>query len=184
MRRFVLSLVFYYFFLVFSVFLALRYLAWGREGKSSAFRTFVRFALVWFCLFILPLSVLEGLRLVIVALPGLFSYPFLRICGQSKPRSLHPLTESSDAMQCMIGVKSRCGHGTLAVIQTHNSINEWRIRMFRPTDMDHRIKGVIRLKVQNDPLHMRKLIWICAYCACSKTPCCLTGPHISMRVTY
>ena len=39
---------------------------------------------------------------------------------------------------------SSCGHGTKAVIQTHKSINEWRIRMFRPTDMDPRIKGVIR----------------------------------------
>ena len=41
-----------------------------------AFRTFVRFALVWFSLFPLPLGVWEGLRLVIVALPGLFSYLF------------------------------------------------------------------------------------------------------------
>ena len=40
----------------------------------SAFRTFVRFVLVWFCRFPLPLGVLEGLRFVIVALPGLFSY--------------------------------------------------------------------------------------------------------------
>ena len=39
----------------------------------SAFCTFVRFALVWFCLFPLPLGVWEGLRFVIVALPGLFS---------------------------------------------------------------------------------------------------------------
>ena len=37
---------------------------------------FVRFALVWFCLFPLPLGVWEGLQLVIVALPGLFSYLF------------------------------------------------------------------------------------------------------------
>ena len=28
--------------------------------------------------------------------------------------------------------------------QTHKSINEWGIRMFRPTDMDPRIQGVIR----------------------------------------
>ena len=40
----------------------------------NAFRTFVRFALVWFCLFPLPLGVWEGLLFVIVALPGLFSY--------------------------------------------------------------------------------------------------------------
>ena len=40
--------------------------------------------------------------------------------------------------------RSSCGHGTKAVIQNHKSINEWRIRMFRPTDMDPRTKGVIR----------------------------------------
>ena len=41
------------------------------EGSANlgAFRTFVRFALVCFCLFPLPLGVWEGLRLVIVALP-------------------------------------------------------------------------------------------------------------------
>ena len=44
----------------------------GRESDIlSAFRTFVRFALVWFCLFFLPLGVWEGLRLVLVAVPGL-----------------------------------------------------------------------------------------------------------------
>ena len=45
-----------------------------RRANLSVFRTFVRFALVWFCLFRLLLSVWEGLRLVIVALPGHFSY--------------------------------------------------------------------------------------------------------------
>ena len=50
----------------------------GEERANlSAFHTFVRFALVWFCLFPLPLGVWEGLWFVIVALPGLFSYPFL-----------------------------------------------------------------------------------------------------------
>ena len=46
-------------------------------ANLNAFRTFVRFALVWFCLFPLPLGVREGVRFVIVALPGLFSYLFL-----------------------------------------------------------------------------------------------------------
>ena len=36
-----------------------------------AFCNFVRFALVWFCLFPLPLGVWDVLQLVIVALPGL-----------------------------------------------------------------------------------------------------------------
>ena len=47
----------------------------GEERANlSAFRTFVRFVLVWICRFPLPLGVWEGLRFVIVALPGLFSY--------------------------------------------------------------------------------------------------------------
>ena len=46
------------------------------EDRASlgTFLTFVRFALVSFCLFPLPFGVWEGLRLVSVALPGLFSY--------------------------------------------------------------------------------------------------------------
>ena len=49
----------------------------GEERANlSAFRTFVRFMLVWICRFPLPLGVWEGLRFVIVALPGLFSYFF------------------------------------------------------------------------------------------------------------
>ena len=47
----------------------------GEErANHSAFRTFVRFVLVWICRFPLPLGVWEGLRFVIMALPGLFSY--------------------------------------------------------------------------------------------------------------
>ena len=46
------------------------------RANLSAFRTFVRFALVWFCLFPLSLGVWERLRFLIVALPGLFSYLF------------------------------------------------------------------------------------------------------------
>ena len=46
----------------------------GEERPNlSAFRMFVRSAFVWFCLFPLPFCVLERLRFVIVALPGLFS---------------------------------------------------------------------------------------------------------------
>ena len=42
----------------------------GEERANlSAFRTFVRSALVWFCLFPLPLGVWERLRFVILALP-------------------------------------------------------------------------------------------------------------------
>ena len=50
----------------------------GEErANRCAFRTFVRFVLVWICRFPLLLGVLEGLRFVIVALRGIFSYPFL-----------------------------------------------------------------------------------------------------------
>ena len=58
----------------------------GEERANlNAFRTFVRFALVWFCLFPLPLGVWERLWFVIVALPGLFSYRFLTtwICSSN-----------------------------------------------------------------------------------------------------
>ena len=57
--------------------LALRLPRLGKRANLSAFRTFVRFVLVWICQFLLPLGVWEGLRFVIVALPGLFSYLFL-----------------------------------------------------------------------------------------------------------
>ena len=52
----------------------------GEERAGlDAFRTFVRFAPVWFCLFPLPLGVWEGLRFLIVALPGLSSYFFFHV---------------------------------------------------------------------------------------------------------
>ena len=77
--RFVLCLTLCYFVLVcFSPFsIAITPLGEERANRS-AFCTFVRFALVWFCMFPLPLGVSEGLRYVIVALPGLFSYLCLR----------------------------------------------------------------------------------------------------------
>ena len=50
----------------------------GEERADlSAFRTLVRFVLVWICRFPRPLGVWDGLRFVIVALPGLLSYHFL-----------------------------------------------------------------------------------------------------------
>ena len=64
-----------YFVLVFFSPFSIAITSLGEERANlSAFRTFVRFALVWFCLF--PLGVWEGLQLVIMALPGLFSYLF------------------------------------------------------------------------------------------------------------
>ena len=70
-----------YFFSSFSIAIT----SLGEERANlSAFRMFVRFVLVWFCLFPLPLGVWEGLRFVIVAPPGLFSYPFFYSTDGSK----------------------------------------------------------------------------------------------------
>ena len=61
---------------VFSPF-SIAIISLGEERANlSAFCMFVRFVLVWICRFPLPLGVCEGLRFVIVALPGLFSYLF------------------------------------------------------------------------------------------------------------
>ena len=46
------------------------------RANLSAFRTFVRFVLVCICRCPLPFGVWKGLRFVITALPGLFSYLF------------------------------------------------------------------------------------------------------------
>ena len=66
-------------FLGFSVLLVLRLPRLGKRDRAylSAFRTFVRFVVVWICWFPLPLRVWKGLRFVIVALPGFFSYFFV-----------------------------------------------------------------------------------------------------------
>ena len=77
LRGDVLRLALCYFVLVFYSISIIAITSLGEENANlSAFRTFVRFALVWFCLFPLPLGVWEGLQLVIVAFPGLFSYRF------------------------------------------------------------------------------------------------------------
>ena len=63
-------------FLRFLVLWALRLPRLEESAILSGFCTFVPFALVRFCLFPLPVGVWEGLQLVIVVLPGLFSYLF------------------------------------------------------------------------------------------------------------
>ena len=77
-RRFVVCLSMCHFVLVFFSPFSIAITSLGEERANlSAFRMFVRFVLVWICRFPLPLGVWEGLRFVIVALPGLFSYLFL-----------------------------------------------------------------------------------------------------------
>ena len=62
----------------------------GEERANlSALRTFVRFVLVSICQFPLPLGVWEGLRFVIVALPGLFSYIFVSFIGNPNLHSFY-----------------------------------------------------------------------------------------------
>ena len=76
-RRFVLCLTLCHFVLVFFSPFSIAITSLGEERANlNVFRTFVRFALVWFCIFPLPLGVGDGLRFVIVALPGLFSNLF------------------------------------------------------------------------------------------------------------
>ena len=60
----------------------------GEERDNlRAFGMFVRFAFVWFCLLPLPLGVWEGLRLVIVALPGLLALFYEEVVVESEARS-------------------------------------------------------------------------------------------------
>ena len=70
-RRFVLCLTLYYFVLVlFSPFsIAITSLG-EKRANLSAFRTFVRFVLVWFCRFPLRLGVWKGLQFVTVRFLG------------------------------------------------------------------------------------------------------------------
>ena len=76
-RRLVLCLTLCYFVLVFFSPFSIGITSLGEERANlSPFRTFVRFVVVWICRYPLPLGVWEGLRFVIVAFPGLFSYLF------------------------------------------------------------------------------------------------------------
>ena len=76
-RRFVLCLTLCYFVLVFFSPFSIEITSLGEERANlGAFRAFVRFVLVSFCRFPLPLGVWEGLRFVIVTLSVLFSYIF------------------------------------------------------------------------------------------------------------
>ena len=76
-RLFVVCLTLCYFVIVFFSPFSMAITSLGEERANlGAFCTFVRFVLDRFCRLPLPLGVWEGLRFVIVALPGLFSYIF------------------------------------------------------------------------------------------------------------
>ena len=88
-RRFVVCLSVCHFVLVFFSPFSIAITSLGEERANlSAFRTFVRFVLVYICRFPLPVGVLEELRFVIVALPGLFSYLFDTLLAESFQASL------------------------------------------------------------------------------------------------
>ena len=71
-------LTLFHFVLVFFSPFSIAITSLGEERANlSAFRTFDRFVPVRICRFSLPLGVWEGLRFVILALLGLFSYLFL-----------------------------------------------------------------------------------------------------------
>ena len=94
-RRFVLSLVLCYFVLVFFSPFSIAITSLGEERANlSAFRTFVGFVFVWFCLFSPLLGVWEGLRCVIVTLPGLFSYLFFNLKNSVRQFNLNCITET------------------------------------------------------------------------------------------
>ena len=77
--RFVVCLSVCHFVLVFFSPFSIAVASLGEErAEFSAFRTLVRFVLAWVCRFPLSLGVWEGLRFVIVALPGLFCYLFFQ----------------------------------------------------------------------------------------------------------
>ena len=78
---FVVCLTLCHFVLVFFSPFSTAIASLGEESANlSAFGMFDRFVLVWICRFPLPLDIWEGLRFVIVALPGLYLLPFLKSC--------------------------------------------------------------------------------------------------------
>ena len=84
-RRIFLCLTLYHFVLVFFSPFSIAITLLGEEKANlSAFRTFVRFVLVWICRFSLPLGVWERLRFVIVPFPGLFSFLFFLVQTNKK----------------------------------------------------------------------------------------------------
>ena len=104
-RRFVVCLTMCHFVLVFFSPFSIAITSLGEERANlSAFSTFVRFVFVCICRFPLPLGVWEGLRFVIVALPGLFSYLFMASVGSNTRSpgqiSLKPCSPSRGLQFC------------------------------------------------------------------------------------
>ena len=108
MRQFVLCLILCHFGLLFFSPFSIAITSLGEEKANlSAFRTFVRFVLVWSCRFLLSLGVWERLRFVNVALPGLFSYLFffkfikVIICGAQWKRCVETSSMNMTNLNCL-----------------------------------------------------------------------------------
>ena len=130
-RRFVVCLSMCHFVLVFFSPFSIAITSLGEERANlSAFCTFVRFVLVWICRFPLPLGVWEGLRFVIVALPGLFSLTFfLTIIRAENVFNLKSFERSIvlSSTQCYIHI---CLVSTPCLEQPHN-VTYTRYRVFQ-----------------------------------------------------
>ena len=99
-----------------------------REGGAnlSAFRTFVRFVLVCICRCPLPFGGWEGLRFVIVALPGLFSYLFFFFteCIYERNQNLGFFETLPMAVTYFEGQHTRLVPGTSIDQEYKNALNE------------------------------------------------------------
>ena len=100
-RGFVLCLTLCNFVLVFFSPFSIAITSLGeKRANLSAFPTFVRFVLVWICRFPLPLGVWEGLRFVIVALPGLiYLYFKSNLAKQKRSNCITPIMVISKGYQ-------------------------------------------------------------------------------------
>ena len=100
-----------------------------KRANLGAFRTFVRFAFVRFCLSPHPLGIWEGLRFVIVSFPGLFCYLFFFFFFGSKYHfSIYPI----------ISLWELCCHGN----QSKQPIlikkkKKKKIQIFNPSDQGY-----------------------------------------------
>ena len=119
-RRFVLCLTLCHFVIVFFSPFSTAITSLGEERANlGAFRTFVRFVLVWICRFPLPLGIWEGLWFMIVAIPGLFSYLFIppKISQELLNIGAWNFVHMTSMTICIVGKENRgCGARSLIVI--------------------------------------------------------------------
>ena len=128
-RQFVLCFSLCYFVLVLLFFCHFSFAITSHREKRAnlgAFRTFVRFALVRFCLspHTLGTCIWEGLRFVIVSFPGLFCY-LLFFFGSKYHFSIYPI----------ISLWELCCHGNQS--KQPILIKKKKIQFFNPSDQGY-----------------------------------------------